>query len=1188
MKLKTKRLLAAALALSLTANISLAAFAVTYSYDIDVDSVYVDGNTSWQGDENTAAEEKDTLTEDDDVYIYSSSKEATENTVTISGDVDNSVIIDDITFEVNDEDSAAIIIEDNSDVDDLTIQDTEIIVNAEGSVGIEIGDDAEANITLKDSEEDSDDIAVDIELNAGTTSGIEIGEGSDVTITVDGTTDITANYADDENEEGIENEVGSGNMTVGIAVGGGAYDGSGSSSTDDDDDAVKSKVVITGTTDDDDTLNISDTSVGILVHEGTELVIGDDDEEDEDKETIKVNINGAERTYDADNDNKDFYTVSGKGIMSYDDLTITDGATVNIDDSDVIGINVIGGDLEISGGAQVSVTDTGKSNDLKADTGDSKTYAGIYVETGSNTLITGEGTKVTVGGTSETDDEGNVTWTTSAGKGIGSEGGEDTYFEVSDGATVTVDHTEEDGISIGGNQEMIITNNGIVNISNAATGLYLNPGSTLYVTDYNGNDEETDSSKLVISDITGNGISADNANIDIGGQYALVTITDVGNAGIALSGTTASKYLKVYDSSNLNITRASYVGIVVGDDGYGGNNYYKTVEILSDAIVTITESGSNSVILYGGENTLTVDDATLTANGRISLYGGKSITVDAETYKEMFNITDDELTENVELSVKTAYPSGQSTITVTVKNPDTGENTVYYYIVDFVNSKLYEAEAEKDNNNNIIAINKVADGDEFNFDSNLTKDHTSEVIINNGSKVTASAVRDYSYHSSLTDIYGAVGKLIVNGGTLEFTEDGTSKNDCDLSYDDAETLKNEANNSPDTWAVSGDENGGEELTNFKVSISYLKELQEDLIDKYGEMDNLTFFNTFGFVITSDDTMTDVNGDAVEANQLIIKTYGYSKDEDSGEGSYIDYNSNKEREEGYTTTKWYVVDLNKYCDEQGNIVDDELWIWTPAIVLSYYALNEDQELGDAEDYSESDPEDPVTDEIAVKLTVNHDVIYRGGSLIFDSFKTNESLETISDTSVLHNTDTAYQEALDKLDTDEYAGYSGLKIYDAYYIDTGWEDFDDETIVLLAEGTNFGYKNLFAPVKTEDTTPGGGGDSDPDPDPEPDPTPTPEPTPDPTPDEPREPEEPLEPETPVVPVVPVTPETPAQPGETPAETPADPEAPAEPATPASSTPKTGDEANVAIYLVMAALSGAALIGLGVTGRKKNEEV
>lgn len=331
--------LATAVAVS---TVGPSASAVTYQLekgDVTV-AENENGAFSYQGedkDENRTYVDKDTE-DNGQIIIKQTEGTTTDNTVTVEEDVTNDkgkrdvdIILDGVNVDTtstptevatdtgNTGDKTIIKVGEGADVD-LTVKDSNLTT---GGNGIDIG------VNLKDDDDNKKtnvDLTLDntkINLTENATAGINARDNSDVDITLKGDNTIDGSEAIDKVTEGGGHDISKDNVNIeGIRVG-----GEGASDSSDASEGANTKLTISGgvektetaETDTEETespaggsLTISDTTGGLVMADGSDVEITD----------------GANVTIEETKTSGS--TQAGRGVTQHGDLTISGGSSLTI------------------------------------------------------------------------------------------------------------------------------------------------------------------------------------------------------------------------------------------------------------------------------------------------------------------------------------------------------------------------------------------------------------------------------------------------------------------------------------------------------------------------------------------------------------------------------------------------------------------------------------------------------------------------------------------------------------------------------------------------------------------------------------------------------------------------------------------------------------------------------------------
>lgn len=336
-------------------------------------TIYIkDGNAPTTDNSDNGTEEAthtDTTTDSsaDNTENSSTSETTTGNTITVREDVkDATIVVEGVNVDTSDtstqteaaqdtgntEDKKTIIkVGEGADVD-LTVRDSNLTT---GGHGIDIG----VNLEGKDENKGANvDLTLDntqINLTQNGKAGVNVQDNSDVDLTLKDKNTIDGSEAIKKEEDGILTK----NVNVeGIRVGdGGASDGSGTS------EGANTKLTISGgvektetaETDTEETespaggsLTISDTTGGLVMADGSDVEITDgaDVTIEETKTSGSTQAGrgvtqhgdltisgGSSLKIDGVEDNAKQASHTGIGIASWDDITVEDGSTLEISDA---------------------------------------------------------------------------------------------------------------------------------------------------------------------------------------------------------------------------------------------------------------------------------------------------------------------------------------------------------------------------------------------------------------------------------------------------------------------------------------------------------------------------------------------------------------------------------------------------------------------------------------------------------------------------------------------------------------------------------------------------------------------------------------------------------------------------------------------------------------------------------------
>lgn len=612
------------------------------------------GAFSYQGedkDENRTYVDKDTE-DNGQIIIKQAEGTKTDNTVTVEEDVTNDkgerdvdIIIDGVNVDTSDtstptdtpaevsadnkEDKTIIKVGEGADVD-LTVRDSNLTT---GGHGIDIG----VNLEGKDENKGANvDLTLDntqINLTQNGKAGINVQDNSDVDLTLKGENVIDGSKAiENEKENILKNNVN----VEGIRVGdGGASDGSGTS------EGANTKLTISGgvektetaETDTEETessaggsLTISDTTGGLAMADGSDVEITDGaDVTIEDTKT-----SGA--------------TQAGRAVTQHGDLTISGGSSLTINGVEDNAKQAPHTGIGIASWDNITVKD-GSTLDI------SNTEAGIYGHQGSDASLTVEDSTLNI-----SDVKRGIVY---EGEGVDKEGhvhksaGDITF----DNAKVNID-ADNIGITTGDNGTSSIK------LDNTEAKITVGErGYAIYGPDAGGKgDLDIANSKLDIdaSAYRAYGIMAGYKNVNIRDGSVVNSNSDA--AGIILTGS-AGNATKLHVSNSLyNLTTRYHYGVwaCVADDAYQGTPTHTILVNNNGAMNISVKEGqpraSAGIIMDHGAS-LIADNGSITTNGKyryggIHAYGNDiNIRIKDNSHVDVESITYDAEHENQNLIV---------------------------------------------------------------------------------------------------------------------------------------------------------------------------------------------------------------------------------------------------------------------------------------------------------------------------------------------------------------------------------------------------------------------------------------------------------------------------------------------------------------------------------------------------------
>lgn len=572
------------------------------------------------------------------------------NTITVKEDVTGAtIVVDGVNVDTSDtstqtdtptevpadtkEDKTIIKVGEGADVD-LTVMDSNLTT---GGNGIDIG------VNLKDDDDNKKtnvDLTLDntkINLTENATAGINARDNSDVDITLKGDNTIDGSEAIDKVTEGGGHDISKDNVNIeGIRVGdGGASDGSGTS------EGANTKLTISGGVEKTETaetdtevtespaggsLTISDTTGGLVMADGSHVEITDGaDVTIEDTKT-----SGA--------------TQAGRAVTQHGDLTISGGSSLTIDGVEDNAQQPPHTGIGIASWDEITVED-GSTLDI------SNTETGIYGHQGSDASLTVEDSTLNI-----SDVKRGIVY---EGEGVDKEGhvhksaGDITF----DNAKVNID-ADNIGITTGDNGTSSIK------LDNTEAKITVGErGYAIYGPDAGGKgDLDIANSKLDIdaSAYRAYGIMAGYKNVNIRDGSVVNSNSDA--AGIILTGS-AGNATKLHVSNSLyNLTTRYHYGVwaCVADDAYQGTPTHTILVNDNGAMNISVKEGqpraSAGIIMDHGAS-LIADNGIITTNGKyryggIHAYGNDiNIRIKDNSHVDVESITYDAEHENQNLIV---------------------------------------------------------------------------------------------------------------------------------------------------------------------------------------------------------------------------------------------------------------------------------------------------------------------------------------------------------------------------------------------------------------------------------------------------------------------------------------------------------------------------------------------------------
>lgn len=601
-------------------------------------------DNSDNGTEETTPTDTTTDSSADNTENSSTSETTTGNTITVKEDVTGAtIVVDRVNVDTTStptevpadtkEDKTIIKVGEGADVD-LTVRDSNLTT---GGHGIDIGVDLDG----KDGGEDGDkktnvDLTLDntqINLTQNGKAGINVQDNSNVDLTLKDKNTIDGSEAIKKEEDGILTK----NVNVeGIRVGdGGASDGSGTS------EGANTKLTISGGVEKTETaetdtevtespaggsLTISDTTGGLVMADGSHVEITDGaDVTIEDTKT-----SGA--------------TQAGRAVTQHGDLTISGGSSLTIDGVEDNAQQPPHTGIGIASWDEITVED-GSTLDI------SNTETGIYGHQGSDASLTVEDSTLNI-----SDVKRGIVY---EGEGVDKEGhvhksaGDITF----DNAKVNID-ADNIGITTGDNGTSSIK------LDNTEAKITVGErGYAIYGPDAGGKgDLDIANSKLDIdaSAYRAYGIMAGYKNVNIRDGSVVNSNSDA--AGIILTGS-AGNATKLHVSNSLyNLTTRYHYGVwaCVADDAYQGTPTHTILVNDNGAMNISVKEGqpraSAGIIMDHGAS-LIADNGIITTNGKyryggIHAYGNDiNIRIKDNSHVDVESITYDAEHENQNLIV---------------------------------------------------------------------------------------------------------------------------------------------------------------------------------------------------------------------------------------------------------------------------------------------------------------------------------------------------------------------------------------------------------------------------------------------------------------------------------------------------------------------------------------------------------
>lgn len=576
----------------------------------------------------------------DNTKNSSTSETTTTNTITVKEDVkDATIVVDGVNVDTTStptevpadtkEDKTIIKVGEGADVD-LTVKDSNLTTGGHGiDIGVNLeGEDgnigANVDLTLDNTK---------INLTQNGKAGVNVQDNSDVDLTLKDKNTIDGSEAIKKEEDGILTK----NVNVeGIRVGdGGASDGSGTS------ESANTKLTISGgvektetaETDTEETespaggsLTINETTGGLVMADGSDVEITDGaDVTIEDTKT-----SGA--------------TQAGRAVTQHGDLTISGGSSLTIDGVEDNAKQAPHTGIGIASWDEITV-EGGSTLDISGAT------TGIYGHQGSDASLTVEDSTLNI-----SDVKRGIVY---EGEGVDKEGhvhksaGDITF----DNAKVNID-ADNIGITTGDNGTSSIK------LDNTEAKITVGErGYAIYGPDAGGKgDLDIANSKLDIdaSAYRAYGIMAGYKNVNIRDGSVVNSNSDA--AGIILTGS-AGNATKLHVSNSLyNLTTRYHYGVwaCVADDAYQGTPTHTILVNDNGAMNISVKEGqpraSAGIIMDHGAS-LIADNGIITTNGKyryggIHAYGNDiNIRIKDNSHVDVESITYDAEHENQNLIV---------------------------------------------------------------------------------------------------------------------------------------------------------------------------------------------------------------------------------------------------------------------------------------------------------------------------------------------------------------------------------------------------------------------------------------------------------------------------------------------------------------------------------------------------------
>lgn len=520
--------LATAVAVS---TVGPSASAVTYQLEKGDVTVGQDGTGAYSYQNQTEGKTENVYVDQDtqdhgQIIIKQTEGTTTDNTVTVEEDVTNDkgkrdvdIILDGVNVDTSDTstqtdtsaeaapdtgntgDKTIIKVGEGADVD-LTVKDSNLTT---GGNGIDIG------VNLKDDDDNKEtnvDLTLDntkINLTENATAGINARDNSDVDITLKGDNTIDGSEAIDKVTEGGGHDISKDNVNIeGIRVG-----GEGASDSSDASEGANTKLTISGgvektetaETDTEETespaggsLTINETTGGLVMADGSDVEITDGaDVTIEDTKTSGATqagravtqhgdltiSGGSSLTIDGVEDNAKQAPHTGIGIASWDEIKVEDGSTLDISNTETGIYGHQGSDASLTvEDSTLNISDVGRGIDYEGKGVDNKgnvlESAGDISFKDSSVTISADGAGAIItgdnGNSSLTFDHTEANLNATKGKAIyaGDKVGSDGNLTITNGSKLNIE--ADRGIWAGYKEVMI--DNSTVKSKTVAQGFY--------------------------------------------------------------------------------------------------------------------------------------------------------------------------------------------------------------------------------------------------------------------------------------------------------------------------------------------------------------------------------------------------------------------------------------------------------------------------------------------------------------------------------------------------------------------------------------------------------------------------------------------------------------------------------------------------------------------------------------------